>query len=73
MTDGQYLALEYLFETRDIDLKNLRAIDSCLAHNSYATNGNGWDALVCWIVDNCPERTNPPRPQRRLEGVNEDT
>jgi hypothetical protein len=51
MTNEQYLALEFLIKTKEFTQKDAYAIDYCLANNSYALNGNGWDALISWIED----------------------
>jgi|HubBroStandDraft_3_1064219.scaffolds.fasta_scaffold1476381_1 hypothetical protein len=54
MTNEQYLALEFLIKTKEFSRKDAQAIDYCLANNSYALNGSGWDSLIEWIENAYP-------------------
>jgi hypothetical protein len=49
MTHEEFARLWYLFDIVTFELRDLKAIDACLAKNSYASSGTGWTALIEWI------------------------
>jgi hypothetical protein len=53
MTDAQFVHLWELFDSKDLNLREMRAIDKCLADNLYGKNNpNGWSDLVHWLRTN---------------------
>jgi hypothetical protein len=56
MTDEQYEELGLLIDTKDIDLRLLRALDEVLQKDSYNDTPEGWGDLVWWMKVNLPNR-----------------